>query len=172
MYHVKILCQAKTVAPLKRSTIPIIYFDGFFKNLNSGKSCCPLRKNTSSMTFTHPPSTTLTLMQSISFQPPSDSSLSKLLALWILIECHPATSWGQICRVTDTLICVSLGALNGEHQANGDAGGAVQHRKDHLHPVPLGAGESHHQGINNSCDFNRHTLGLPWHQNRTGANNR
>ena len=82
----------------RRNTNAIINVDICY--INSGKSCCPWRKNTSSMTFTHPPSMTLTLMQSISFQPHSDSSLSKLLALLNhkLVECHPATSWGLICE--------------------------------------------------------------------------
>ena len=46
---------------------------------------------------------------------------------------------------SDTIFRVSpwgFSVLNGEHQANGDAGGAIQHWQDHLHPVSAGAGES------------------------------
>ena len=83
-------------------------------------------------------------------------SLSHLIkcqtvVFWLLnsdsIKCHPAMSRWQICRVT--YYSVSVDVLNIEDQANGDAGGAVQHRQDHFHPVPAGTGERLLFNINN-----------------------
>ena len=48
-----------------------------------------------------------------------------------------------------TYYSVSVDVLNIEDQANGDAGGAVQHRQDHFHPVPAGTGERLLFNINN-----------------------
>ena len=57
-------------------------------------------------------------------------------------------------------------------QADGDAGGTVQHWQDHLHPLSPRTGISFEQSPSHGTFVISLCLGLPWHQNRTRTNYR
>ena len=57
-------------------------------------------------------------------------------------------------------------------QADGDAGGTVQHWQDHLHPISPRTGISFEKLLSNGTFVTSLYSGLPWHQNRTRTNYR
>ena len=57
-------------------------------------------------------------------------------------------------------------------QADGDAGGTVQHWQDHLHPLSPRTGISFEKLPSNETFVTSLYSGLPWHQNRTRTNYR
>ena len=126
----------------------------------SGRSCFLLRRNTSSMISTPLPWTTRTLMQSISFH--SWSSIVQCVTLSnIKLPCLErlpfCATWKHSKLNTRPMVM-----LVGQYST-----GKTTFIRYLLEQVRL---------ANKTCllkwNINNHTLGLPWHQNRTGANHR
>ena len=121
-----------------------------------GKSCCPLKKNISSTTSTPQPWTTQTLMPGL-----------KLMA-------HARVKMGPPSIARRIMFLFSLCELESHFslQADGDAGGTVQHWQDHLHPLSPRTGISFEKLPSNETFVTSLYSGLPWHQNRTRTNYR
>ena len=95
--------------------------------------------------------------------------------LWCQVSTHARVKMGPSPLQLRGELYFSSASVSESHfslQADGDAGGTVQHWQDHLHPLSPRTGISFEKLLSNGTFVTSLFSGLPWHQNRTRTNYR